>query len=61
MSYFKEENDFGTLIILLNKVAKAFVEDDLFLPLWDDGFVLLEIKRLRHDREDVVNVLLLII
>ncbi len=45
---------------MLNKVTKAFIEDNLFLPLRDDGFVLLEVKWLSHDGENVVNLLLLI-
>lgn len=60
VSYFKEKYNSGAFIILFHKVTKAFIEDDLFLPLRDDGFVLLEVKRLSHDGEYVVNVILLI-
>lgn len=56
----KEENDLGTFLIVFDKVTKALIEDDLFLPLWHNRFVLLEVKRLRHDGDDVINVLLLV-
>lgn len=59
-AYFKEQYDFGAFVMLLNKVAKTFIEDDLLLPLRDDWFVLLEVIRLGHDGENVVNVFLLI-
>ena len=45
---------------MLNKVAETLVEDDLLLPLGDDGLVLLEVKRLGHDGEDVVNIVALV-
>lgn len=45
---------------MFNKIPKAFIKDDLFLPLWDDRFVLLEVERLSHDGKNVVHVLFLI-
>lgn len=60
LSYFKEEQNFGAIVTLLNKVTKAFVEDYLFLPLRDDRFILLKIKRLSHDGKDVIDILVLI-
>lgn len=60
VSHFEEQYDSGASVILLDKVAKAFIEDDVFLPLRDNGFVLLEVERLSHDWENVINVLLLI-
>lgn len=59
MSYFKEQDDSGA-VVMLEKVAETFIEDDLFLPLRDDWFVLLEVIRLGHDGENVVNAFLLI-
>jgi len=60
MSHFKEKYNSGTFRLLLHEVAEAFVEDDLLLPLGDDGFVLLEVKWLSHDGEDVVHGVLLV-
>lgn len=48
------------MIALFNKITEAFIEDDLFLPLRNDRFILLEIKRLSHDGKNVINVLILI-
>lgn len=61
MSYFKEEDDSGVSIILANKVTKTLIEYDLFLPLRDNGFAPLEVERLSHDGENVVDILLLVI
>lgn len=60
VSYFEEEQNSGAFIVLFNKIPKAFIKDDLFLPLWDDRFVLLEVERLSHDGKNVVHVLFLI-
>lgn len=57
---FKEENDFRTFVVLLDEVAEALIEDDVLLPFWDGGLVPLEIERLGHDREDVLDTLSLI-
>lgn len=59
-SYFKEEQNSGAFILLFDKVTKALIEDYLFLPLRDDRFVLLEVKRLSHDGKNVVHILLFI-
>lgn len=58
--HLKEENHSGAFFILLHKVTKALVEDDLLLPLRQHRLVLLEVKRLSHDGDDVINVLLLV-
>lgn len=36
VSYFKEEQNSGAFILLFNKVTKALIEENLFLPLRDD-------------------------
>lgn len=46
--------------MLFNKITKTLIEDNLFLPLRDHWFVLLEVKRLSHDGKNVINILLLI-
>lgn len=58
--HLKEENHSRAFFILLDKVAEALIEDDLLLPLRHHRFVLLEVKRLSHDGDDVINVLSLV-
>lgn len=59
-SYLKEEQNFGAMITLFNKITKAFIEDDLFSPLRNDRFILLKIKWLSHDGKNVINIFILV-
>lgn len=59
-AHLKKQDDLWSLVVLLKKIAKALIKDDLLLPLRNCRLLFLEVERLSYNGKDMLDILLFV-